>query len=66
MPEKAPVEKVGGPQEEGPWPANVEEIVAGESYDRELDGTIVSVTVTEVVEDTEQGGHHVAFQRGGN
>lgn len=53
MVKKAPVDAVGGTQDQGPWPESIDEIVAGEQYDRLVkldDGstTTVPVTVTEV------------------
>lgn len=52
---QVPVEKVGGTQEEGPWPTTVDEIDAGEVHSRpvtladESVGT-VEVTVTDTIE----------------
>lgn len=37
MPGKVPVDTVGGPQEEGPWPEKVDEIVEGETYSRPVE-----------------------------
>lgn len=49
MPGKAPVDRVGGTQSDGPWPDHVDEIVEGEQYEREVvleDGTRATRTVT--------------------
>lgn len=68
---QAPVEHVGGTQSDGPWPDGVEEIVEGNSYDRNVmleDGTkqTVTVTVTRVeqivrADGTETDGYVVSF-----
>lgn len=64
MVNKVPVEQVGGPQEEGPWPDSVEEIAEGKAYNREVHATnfdsngnlieekttTVEVTVTNIVD----------------
>lgn len=45
---KAPVEHVGGPQDDGPWPDHVEEIVEGKAYRRPVqlhDGSTQEVEV---------------------
>lgn len=74
MSEKAPVDAVGGTQEEGPWPADVDEIVEGNSYVRQLvvDGQVVEreVTVTSIqqvhrADGTPTDGYVVAFQHSG-
>lgn len=47
--DNAPVEKVGGPQDKGPWPSEVEEIATGKAYNRPVtmaDGSVQSVQVT--------------------
>lgn len=72
MPGKAPVERVGGTQESGPWPEAVEEIVAGKAYRRPVtlsDGTTqeVQVDVTgvgDILADdgTPTGGATVTYQ----
>lgn len=69
---KAPVERVGGTQEEGPWPSEVEEIAEGKAYNRPVrlaDESVqeVEVTVTSVVQMQDQfgngtDGYAVAFQ----
>lgn len=49
MPNSAPVEHVGGTRDDGPWPADVEEITEGESYNRDIvleDGSTAQVNVT--------------------
>jgi len=33
-PKQAPVDKVGGPQDRGPWPVEVDEITTGKAYRR--------------------------------
>lgn len=58
---KAPVDAVGGTQEVGPWPSEVEEIVQGETYRREVvdsDGNRreLDVEVTEVSDVTDDAG----------
>lgn len=48
MPDRAPVSDVGGTQEDGPWPADVAEIVEGKAYRRPVtfaDGTTGEVDV---------------------
>lgn len=70
-PNKAPVDAVGGPQEQGPWPADVDEIVEGNSYRRPVqlaDGSVqeLEVTVTRVErfglrEDAKEDGYSVAY-----
>lgn len=59
--EKAPVEAVGGVQDEGPWPVDVDEIQSGQAYNRlvELsDGTVqeVQAAVTEIKQIVRQDG----------
>jgi len=47
--DKAPVDHVGGPQTDGPWPSEVEEIARGEAYNRPVelaDGSTQEATVT--------------------
>lgn len=66
MPGKAPVDKVGGSQENGPWPAEVEEIIEDKAYRRPVtvsDGSIreVEVLVTNIRE-VPDGGRAVAYQ----
>lgn len=51
----APVHDVGGPQNDGPWPAEVEEIARGKAYNRPVvfgDGTRGTAEV--VVEEIQQ------------
>jgi hypothetical protein len=64
MPGKAHVEKVGGTRERGPWPTDVEEVVAGEAYNRLVDGVEKTVEVVDV-ESEEGEGHAVAFHHDG-
>lgn len=74
-PGKAPVEHVGGTRNEGPWPEAVEEIAAGEQYEREVPveggGTERrTVTVKDVVpivraDGTETDGYVVRMEHGG-
>lgn len=74
-PGKAPVDRVGGNQENGPWPAGVEEIVEGKAYRRPVvldDGSTGEreVTVTGVNDVLDQdgvptGGYAVTFQYDG-
>ncbi|SEF56278.1 hypothetical protein [Halobellus limi] len=47
---KAPVDKVGGPQEQGPWPSAIDEIVAGKRYRRQVDGSEVEIDVLDIRE----------------
>lgn len=71
MPGKAPVDAVGGTQEKGPWPADVEEIVEGNTYRRPVqlaDGSVqeLDVTVTGIVRhglraDPDEDGYSVAI-----
>lgn len=75
MPGNAPVDAVGGTRDEGPWPEDVEEIVEGDAYRREVtdtDGNAVEreVTIQEVREvtlpdGTPTGGYIVRFTHGG-
>lgn len=71
MTRKAPVEKVGGTQTNGPWPDEVDEIIEGKAYRRpvQVDNQVVEreVTVTtirDVMDDSgnPSGGKIVAFQ----
>lgn len=72
MTQKAPVEKVGGQQDQGPWPSDVTEIAEGKAYNRPVelsDGTTQSLTVTvtniqEIVraDGTPTDGYAVAYQ----
>lgn len=63
-PGRAPADAVGGPQESGPWPENVEEIVAGDTYGRTIPtpsgDASVQATVSRV-DDLGEGGYVVAF-----
>lgn len=61
MPGKAPVNDVGGRQDSGPWPSDVEEIVEGKAYRRPVrlaDGTTqeVQATVTSIQQVTDSAG----------
>jgi hypothetical protein len=56
-----PVEHVGGPQTQGPWPNEVSEIATGEAYQRPVtieDGMVddVQVTVDEIRQVTRPDG----------
>lgn len=67
MPGKAPVEKVGGTQADGPWPEGVSEVVEGEQYDRPVelaDGSVqtLTVTVTEVRQIGDTDGYVVTYE----
>lgn len=72
MVQRVPVSAVGGTQDNGPWPSDVEEIAAGEAYNRPVrlsDGSVqeLTVTVTEINEILDEagdptGGYVVAFQ----
>lgn len=62
MPGNAPVEKVGGTQENGPWPEAVEEITEGEAYNRPVpvEGggtTTVKATVKHIIQLTDEQGN---------
>lgn len=68
----APVEHVGGVQDDGPWPEGVTEIAEGKAYNRPVvlaDGTTteLTVTVTDVIQilredGTETDGYVVSYQ----
>lgn len=72
MPGKAPVDSVGGPQDEGPWPADIEEIAQDDRLKRPVelsDGSTqeVEVVVTNVQQivrgdGTPTDGYAVAYQ----
>lgn len=57
----APVEKVGGNQDTGPWPEHVEEIATGEAYQRpvvtESGVHQVTATVKDIVPVTDEHGN---------
>lgn len=60
--DKAPVKQVGGPQNKGPWPAEVEEIARGAAYNRPVelsDGSVqdVEVTITDLQQILDQQGN---------
>lgn len=62
MPGNAPVDHVGGNQERGPWPADVEEIVESKAYRRPVrlsDGSTQEreVTVTGVNDILDEDGN---------
>ena len=47
--DNAPVEQIGGPQSQGPWPDDLQEIATGEAYQRPVelsDGTLQQIPVT--------------------
>lgn len=70
--DKAPVDAVGGPQNDGPWPSEVEEIAKGKAYNRPVelsDGSVqeVEVTVTNLrqlvrADGTTTDGYAVTYQ----
>lgn len=72
MPNKAPVEAVGGPKDRGPWPADVTEIAENKAYNRPVrlsDGTTqdLQVTVANIhqilrEDGTETDGYAIAYQ----
>jgi hypothetical protein len=72
MPRDVPVEEVGGTQDRGPWPAEMEKIVEGKAYRRPVqlaDGSVqeAKVTITgidDILADdgTPTGGKTVSFQ----
>lgn len=63
MPGRAPVDAVGGTQDDGPWPEGISEIVEGETYNRPVEvapGDVrdLDVTVVEIVETVDDYGNH--------
>lgn len=71
----APVDHVGGTQERGPWPVDVDQIEAGKTYQRTVsadngDQKTVQATVTKIVQivrpdGTETDGYVVTCEYGG-
>lgn len=66
MPGKAPVDKIGGTQAQGPWPEDVEEVAVDERLKRPVNlgndrVEELEVLVQDIVE-LERGGHAVSYQ----